>query len=68
MLNSYHGLLGYFEVLLIVTGWLTVRFEAKQYAASGKRVEQRAAKIAGWLNIAAGIALFAGSWILSKWT
>ena len=66
--NHYFGLFGYLEALLLLTGWLLLRFEAKQYAKSGQKVDKRTSKIAGWLNILAGIALFAGNWIISKWT
>jgi hypothetical protein len=60
------GYIGFFIVLLLVTGGLILYFDKKGYANSGMKKEHKTAHFLGWFNIAAGIATFIGNWLLQK--
>ncbi|MDN4075290.1 CLC_0170 family protein [Fictibacillus terranigra] len=61
------GYANYIVFLLVVTGVLLLRQDAKAYQVAKMKRETKAAKFMGWLNIAVGIFVFLADWAIEKW-
>lgn len=56
----------YIILLLIVTGCLNLIVDVNRYKEAGMVREKRFVRFLGWLNIAIGLLLFFGGWVIDK--
>ncbi|WP_372631280.1 CLC_0170 family protein [Cohnella sp.] len=64
--SGYIGSLGYIVPLCLITGVLLLRWEVVMYQKTKLKREKNFARTLGWINVIAGIGMYAGNWIVSK--
>ncbi|EGK12494.1 CLC_0170 family protein [Kroppenstedtia eburnea] len=57
------GYIQYVIGLLLITGLLILRFDAKMYEMAGMEREQNAARITGWTHLSLGAILTLVTWL-----
>ncbi len=64
--SGYAGSLGYIVPLCILTGILILRWDVVMYGKMKLKREKKFSKVLGWINLWAGVGLFAVNWIYAK--
>jgi len=64
--GGYTGSLGYIVPLCLITGAFLLRWEVVMYQKTKQKREKKFARTLGWINVIAGIGMYAGNWIVSK--
>ncbi|MDF2725947.1 MAG: hypothetical protein K0Q59_5625 [Paenibacillus sp.] len=66
-LAGYPGFLSYAIPLWLVSGVIILRIDTQGYKLAKMDKERKMSRFSGWLNIALGLSVLVGNWLLEKW-
>jgi hypothetical protein len=61
------GYVNFLVAVLIITGYLIIRYDLPFYKKEKMNKEQKVSKVLGSLNIVLGVMVLVANWVVNKW-